>query len=97
MKHISDVLKDVFARIEKEKTTSRERVDDAWHTAAGERAFSHSRPLALRKSVLSVRVDSAGWMHELSLNKRTILKRLKSVLGKDKITEIHFKPGDPHA
>ena len=91
---IGEVLKTVFARIESEKLFSKEDVDALWKRIAGESAFRHSRPASLRKKVLVVRVDSSGWLQELSMRKRELLKGLKRTLGKDKIFEIHFKVGE---
>ena len=55
---------------------------------------AESRPLELRKDVLTVRVDSSSWMQELAMQKRGLLKGLKREFGKDRITEIHFKLGE---
>ena len=61
---------------------------------AGEKVFKHSRPVSLRKKIISVYVDSSVWMEELSLKKRFLLKGLKKELGRDKIAEIRLKVGE---
>ncbi len=91
---ISDVIKNVFARLEKEANSSKEEMDSCWKELVGEKGFRHSRPASLRKKILNVRVDSSGWMHELTMQKRQILKGLKRRLGKDRISELHFKIGE---
>lgn len=91
---IGDVLKSVFAQIENKKTVGKESVDASWREAAGDTAFKHSRPASLRKGVVTVRVDSSTWMQELSMKKRALLKGLKRSLGKDRITDIHFRIGE---
>ena len=91
---IKDVLKTVFAELDRQKNCSREDVEARWLEIAGKTAARHSRPVTLRKSVLAIWVDSPAWMHELSLRKRTLLKRLKSVFGKDRIAQIQFKIGE---
>lgn len=91
---IGDVLKSLFADIENKKTVGKDTVDASWLESAGEEAFKHSRPAALKKSVLTVRVDSSTWLQELSMRKRHLLKGLKRRLGKDRISEIHFKIGE---
>ena len=91
---IGDVLKSIFEKIGKEKTISKEEIEAAWKELAGEAAFKHSRPASFRKNILTVRVDSSVWMQELSMKKRKLLKGLKRTLGKDRITEIHFKTGE---
>ena len=91
---IGDIVKTVFARIESEKTFSREDVNERWKALVGVSAARHTRPASLRKGVLTVFVDSSGWMQEVNMRKRKILKQLKSAFGKDRISGIHFKMGE---
>ncbi len=91
---IGEVVQSVFAQIESQKKLSQEAVDAYWKGLVGEAGFKHSRPTSLKKGVLTVRVDSSGWMQELSMQKRGILKGLKRALGKDKISEINFRIGE---
>ena len=91
---IGEIVQSVFARIEKEKAFSKEGVDSLWKDLVGEAAFRHSRPATLRNKVLTVRVDSSAWMHELSIQKRKILKDLKREFGKDKLLDVHFRIGE---
>ena len=91
---IGEIVHGVFSRIESEKNLSKEEIESLWRTVCGAAAFTHSRPVALKKGVFSVSVDSSGWMQELSLRKRELLKALKRELGKDRIAEIHFKIGE---
>ena len=91
---IGDILKTVFAKIESGKTLTREDVQERWTTVVGTTASKHTRPATLRKGVLTVFVDSSGWMQEMSLRKRKVLKQLKSAFGRDRISGIHFKAGE---
>ena len=91
---IGDIVKAVFARLESEKTFSKEDIEEQWKTLMGPAGSRHSRPASLRKGVLTVFVDSSGWMQEMSLRKRKILKQLKRQFGKDKISGIQFRIGE---
>ena len=91
---ISEVLKNVFSSLESQRNPAREEVDELWRALVGEGGFRHARPATLKKGILTVRVDSSGWMQELALRKRELLKGLKRTLGKDRISEIHFKIGE---
>jgi len=91
---IRDVLRSVFARLESEKGLSWEEVESSWRGLAGQGAFRHSKPVALKKKVLTVFVDSSAWMQELTLQKRGILKGLKRKFGRDRISKIRFKIGE---
>ena len=90
----SDVVKEVFERIQKEKNLSREAIQCIWKDLVGEKGFIHSRPTAIRKKILTVKVDNSGWLEDLVFKRRGILKGLKKVLGRNKISEIRFKIGE---
>jgi predicted nucleic acid-binding Zn ribbon protein len=91
---IGDILKTVFAKIESEKTFTREDIEEQWKAVVGAPAAKHTRPASLRKGVLTVFVDSSGWMQEMTLQKRKTLKQLKRTFGKDRISGIHFRIGE---
>lgn len=95
---VGDLLKGVVARIaEEKKELSQEDVAGAWCEAAGERGGKHGKPVSLHRKVLRIRVDSSAWLQQFALNKRKILKKLQTHFGKDKITDIHFRIGEPEA
>ena len=91
---IGDIVKSIFEKMEREKTLTREDVETHWKELVGEAGIKHARPVSLRKGVLTVFVDSPGWMHEMTLQKRKLLKQLKRVFGKDKILGIQFRIGE---
>ena len=91
---IGDIVKAVFAKIESGQSFTREDVEEEWRSIAGADAARHTRPAALRKGMLTVFVDSSGWIHAMSMQKRKLVKQLKSRFGKDKISGIHFKIGE---
>jgi predicted nucleic acid-binding Zn ribbon protein len=91
---VGDVVKGIFKSLEDRKSFFQEEIEAHWKELVGESSFKHSRPVALRKKVLSVRVDASVWLQHLVMRKREILKGLKRVLGKDRITEIHFRIGE---
>jgi len=91
---VGDIVKAVFERLEREKTLTREDVEARWKELVGEAGVKHARPVSLRKGMLTVFVDSSGWMQEMSFQKRKLLKQLKRVFGKDKILGIQFRIGE---
>ena len=91
---ISDIIKSVFERLENEKTFSKEDIESQWKGMVGVSGASHTRPASLRKGVLTVFVDSSGWLQEMAMQKRKILKQLKRQFGKDKISGIQFRIGE---
>ena len=91
---IGDVLKQVFSEIEKRQDVSEDEISGVWKDLVGETGFKHSKPERLQKKVLTVRVDNSAWLQDLTLRKHPLLKGLKRTLGKDRISEIHFKIGE---
>ncbi len=91
---LGDILPEIVRRLEKEKNPSKESIDAEWKAICGDSAFKHSRPGTLRKKILTVKVDSPAWLQELDLQKRKLLKGLKRIFGKDRISEIRFKIGE---
>jgi predicted nucleic acid-binding Zn ribbon protein len=91
---VGDIVKAVFADLEREKDLTKEEIEERWKKIAGDAAFKHTRPVSLRKSTLTVFVDSSTWMQEMRFKKRFLLKQLKSTFGKDKISGIQFRIGE---
>ena len=91
---IGEVIKSVFAQLEGEKNLTKEDIESHWKELVGKVGFEHSRPLTIRKTVLTVRVDTSAWLQEFVMKKRQLLKGLKRALGKDRISEIHFRIGE---
>lgn len=91
---VGEILKTVFADLEKRTLSSQEEIESLWRSLVGEAGFRHSRPASVKKNVLTVKVDSSVWMQELAMRKRQLLKGLKRDLGKDRISEIQFRIGE---
>ncbi|HPM42415.1 MAG TPA: DciA family protein [Candidatus Omnitrophota bacterium] len=90
---LDKILKNVIEKMGK-KRPGEEEISEAWAEAAGNAAARHSRPVALKKSVLVVNVDGSGWLYELSVSRREILARLGGLIKKKKIKDIRFRIGD---
>lgn len=91
---VGQVLKAVFEEMERQKNFSREDIQAKWEEITGKFSAKHSRPVVYRKGNLTVHVDSPSYLHDLTIRKRTILKQLKRLFGKDRIAEIQFKIGE---
>ena len=91
---IKSVLKKVIGKIEKQGPGKKEIILNAWERVAGKRAAAHSRPVAIKRKILTIEVDSSTWLYALNLKKRHILKDIKRVLQQYKIEDIRFRMGD---
>ncbi|MDD3906030.1 MAG: DUF721 domain-containing protein [Candidatus Omnitrophica bacterium] len=95
-KSIEDVVKDVIKKLSGKNRVGEEEITNAWREAAGAKAAGHSRPVAIKKGVLTINVDGSGWLYELTIKKRELLEKLKENLnlkGKQ-LKNLRFRIGD---
>lgn len=62
-----------------------------WSEAVGEAIDKVTQVIGVRDGVVRVLVVNSMWSQELSLQKVEIIRRLNDRLGKDLITDIHFR------
>lgn len=91
---INSILKKVIEEIEIKNPDTKETILNAWLKVSGKKAQEHSRPISIRKKVLTIEVDSSTWMYVLNLKKGTLIKNIQKELGKEKIQNIRFRIGD---
>jgi predicted nucleic acid-binding Zn ribbon protein len=91
---IGDILRQVIKTIDTKTHGAREEIVDAWHKAVEPGAASHTRPVAIKKDVLTIEVDSSAWLYVLSLKKKNILEAMKKNLDNAKIEDIKFRIGE---
>ncbi|MFA5146496.1 MAG: DciA family protein [Candidatus Omnitrophota bacterium] len=91
---LDGVLENIIAGLKKDKAVTEEDIRAAWRRAAGRKAACHTRPVAIRRAELVVNVDDSGWLYELTLKKKDILKKLSVKLKKKKIRNVRFRIGD---
>jgi hypothetical protein len=70
-----------------------EEVLAAWREIVGDFLFNHSRPDAIQRGVLTVRVLQPTVHHALSMERVRILKRLQACLKNSGIKDIRLKHG----
>lgn len=91
---LDGVVKDIISGIRKRGLFTEEELWAAWRASAGKKASTHSRPASLRNSGILVNVDGSGWLYELTLKKKEILKKLRMALGeRNAPKEIRFRIG----
>ena len=91
---IKDILSKLITKIQRRGPGTKEKISNAWQRAAGEKAEPHSRPVTIKRKILTVEVDSSTWIYALNLKKKNILDYLKKELGEDKIKDVRFRMGD---
>lgn len=91
---ISGVINQVIKKLDIKTHGQREDVVKAWREAIEPGAASHTKPVAIKKNILTVEVDSSTWLYVLSLKKKNILAAMQKTVGKEKIENIRFRIGE---
>lgn len=91
---IKHILDKVIGKIGKQCPGKKDEILNAWQRAVGNKASSHSRPVSIKRRILTIEIDSSTWMYELNLRKKGILKDIRKELGEDKVSDIRFRMGD---
>ena len=92
---IEAVLRKVLSALKKKKgKCGEEEIRKAWASVVGKKASQHTRPVALKRAQLIVNVDGSGWLYELTIKKKDIVKRLGEKLKTKRIKEIRLRIGE---
>jgi len=88
------IISQLIKKLDTKTHGSIEEVVQAWQNAVETKAISHTKPVAIKKNILTIEVDSSTWLYFLSLKKKNILESMKKILGKGKIEDIRFRIGE---
>ena len=91
---LEDLLKGAIKNLRAQNKLTQEEVAAIWQDAVGVRAASHTRPVSIKKTNLTINVDDSGWLYELTIKKKEILEKLEGKFkGKD-LKNIRFRIGE---
>jgi predicted nucleic acid-binding Zn ribbon protein len=93
-KSIDNIVKDVIQTLSGKGRLSAEEISGVWEDAAGSRAARHTKPVTIKKSVLTVNVDGSGWLYELTIKKKDLLKKMDGKLRGKSLTGLRFRIGE---
>ena len=79
----------IAARLENEKAVV------LWGDAVGQGIARKAKATSVRDSILFVTVQNSMWLQELALLKESIIAKINSLIGREVITDIVFRVGDP--
>lgn len=91
---IKGILYNIIGKIEKQGPGKKKEILNTWQDIVGEKASSHTRPVGIRRKVLTIEADSSTWLYELNLKKKAILKDMNKRLPQHKIEDIRFRMGN---
>ena len=94
---LSPILQGMSKNLGLEKGMIFYHLKTRWPDLVGQPIASHTAPDKIRFSTLTLLVDGAAWMHELTFFKEEILQKingkLSGKLGKNAIRTLHLKLG----
>lgn len=71
------------------------KVKEAWRESLPEHEVKKTRPVAIKKSVLTVIVENSSWLYSLTLRKRKIIRDFNNNYESEKkIKDIRFRIGE---
>ena len=81
--------------LEKFQGTSPSQMETLWKRFLGKKA-AKTRIESRRGKRLTVSVENASLLHDLSLQKEELIRKFEKALGPDEIQEIHLRIGGIH-
>ena len=90
---ISGLLSAVLRGTPVEKRLHEGRIWVVWEQAVGSRIASHAVPAAFRDGTLTLTVDSAPWMQQLTYLKQELIAKVNGELGEEMVKDIFMKAG----
>lgn len=90
---VADLLAEIFQGKPAGKRLKEGKIWLVWEIAVGEQIAARARPAGFREGVLTVTVDSAPWMQQLSYLKKKIIAKLNQRLGEELVKDIFLRAG----
>jgi len=91
---VSEVLGRVFSRRGIVKKMKEMELLKLWTEVVGKEIDRHTYPFAVRKGKLFVRVDSSGWLAQLTYLKDKIISEFNKKQRRKTIKDIYFRLGE---
>lgn len=90
MESLASILPSLMRTLGLEERAAGWRAVSEWPALAGEFIARRSRATGFRDGVLTVEVDGSAWMHQLSFQRRELVKRANEHLGAEVVREVRF-------
>ncbi|UFS72712.1 DUF721 domain-containing protein [Geomonas sp. RF6] len=90
---VSSLIESVFAGTAAGKRLHEGRIWEVWEEAVGKGIAKHATPVAFREGVLTLRVDSAPWMQQLTYLKKDLITKVNALLEEEMVQDIFLKAG----
>ncbi len=88
---ITPILNRLTRKAGLEKGIASFNLGEHWEEAVGHQIAVHTHPQEIRFETLTILIDEAVWMHQLSFMKKEIIDKVNYFLKKRPIKNIHFR------
>lgn len=90
---VTDLLSQIFHDKPAGKRLKEGKIWLVWDHAVGEQIAARARPSGFRDGTLTITVDSAPWIQQLTYLKAQLIATLNTSIGEDLVKEIYLKAG----
>jgi hypothetical protein len=91
---VSEIIPKVLANLHIDQKVTEGEILSSWEALINPLITAHAKPVALRKGVLFVSVDSNAWHAEIvRFHRKEILAKLQACFGESVIKKISFRVG----
>jgi predicted nucleic acid-binding Zn ribbon protein len=93
MERVGDQLQQLLARLNLEAPIQGWRAVDLWPDVVGPKVAARARAVSFRDGILTVSVESAAWMSELTYLRHRLVQELNRRLEGQVVREIRIQLG----
>lgn len=90
---LSGALKTILDQVDGSFPDAGHRVFEIWPKAVGPDLVKRAKPLSIRGGQLTVAVEGAAWLQELSLQKKLVVDNINRLLGSRVVKTVKFVAG----
>jgi len=91
---IADVLKKIMKKQGIPVPGANTSLRRIWGEAVGPQIAAQTLPEQIKRGVLSVKVASSVWMHQLQFLKKDIIQKFNTLYGEGTVQTLHFSIGE---
>lgn len=88
--HLGDILTKVLQTCQRETHQPLLKIDACWQGAFDATLSQNAHPVAMKGTLLMVRVSSPAWIHNLRFQKKQMIETLNRLLGEALVRDIKF-------
>lgn len=94
---IKEVVEGFIKEYKPKKKSAQLKLLEVWSDIMPKQAQNYAQPVIIKNKTLIVTVSNSAWLHQLTIKKNGILKKVKHYLGNDEVDDIRFKIGKTDA